>query len=132
MIRNRGMLKELTLEALNLFDAPEDFIALIKELDYLNFIDVKMNGNGEIWNTLLEHYSSLCVCANSYFLCIVILLRFWILVGWWVKGEVQLNNNAIWKVRGDNTNEHGIIVFINSAIEMKNISFKVFSYTLCL
>ena len=49
-----------------------------------------------------------------------------------VNGEVQLNNNAIWKVRGDNTNEHGIIVFINSAIEMKNISFKVFSYTLCL
>ena len=48
-----------------------------------------------------------------------------------VKGEVQLNNNAIWKVRGDNTNEHGIIVFINSAIEMKNISLKVFSYTLC-
>ena len=48
------------------------------------------------------------------------------------KGEVQWNNNAIWKVRGDNTNEHGIIVFINSAIEMKNISFKVFSYTLCL
>ena len=49
-----------------------------------------------------------------------------------VKGEVQLNNNAIWKVRGDNTNEHGIIVFINSSIDMKNISFKVFSYTLCL
>ena len=48
------------------------------------------------------------------------------------KGEVQWNNNAIWKVRGDNTNEHGIIVFINSSIDMKNISFKVFSYTLCL
>ena len=49
-----------------------------------------------------------------------------------IKGEVQWNNNAIWKVRGDNTNEHGIIVFINSSIDMKNISFKVFSYTLCL
>ena len=49
-----------------------------------------------------------------------------------LKGEVQWNNNAIWKVRGDNTNEHGIIVFINSSIDMKNISFKVFSYTLCL
>ena len=48
------------------------------------------------------------------------------------KGKVQLNNNARLKVWGDNTNEHGIIVFINSAIEMKNISFKVFSYTLCL
>ena len=48
------------------------------------------------------------------------------------KGEVQLNNNAIWKVMGDNTNEHSIIVFINGAIEMKNISFKDFSYTLCL
>ena len=33
--------------------------------------------------------------------------------------EVQLNNNAIWKVRGDNTNEHGIIVFINSSIEIE-------------